>query len=110
MYLKSSSNLLLPGGLSTPEATPVFPLLFAPSLVKRDVVEPNIPLVARLATPFRNFAASAPGAAERTPRPPLKAPNCKPPELPPRVGGGVKDPDVRPRGLGDAVTVPTTCK
>lgn len=113
-HLKSSSNLLLPGGFSRVGATPVARAP-VPSLVNSELFEPNIPFVLMPGNPpFLYFAASAPGAAERRRLPAavaldIRAPSCKFEELPipvvERVGGGVRDPCM-PIGLGDAVTVP----
>ena len=64
--------------------------------------ELNIPL----AEPLRNFA-SAPGAAEMTLLPDMRAPRGRAEEVLPRLGGGgVRLPEVSPMGPGDAVTVP----
>jgi hypothetical protein len=113
-HLKSSSNLLLPGGFSRVGATPVARVP-VPSFVNSELFEPNIPFVLMPGNPpFLYFAASAPGAAERRRLPAavaldIRAPSCKFEELPipvvERVGGGVRDPCM-PMGLGDAVTVP----
>lgn len=63
--------------------------------------ELNMPLV----EPLRNLA-SAPGAAEITRLPDMSAPSGRAEEVLLRLGGGVRLPDVRPIGPGDAVTVP----
>lgn len=63
--------------------------------------ELNIPLV----EPLRNFA-SAPGAAEMTRLPDMRAPRGRDVEVLLRLGGGVRLPEVSPMGPGDAVTVP----
>lgn len=67
-----------------------------------DPPELNIPFV----EPFRNFA-SAPGAAEMTRFPDIRAPSGRAEEVLLRLGGGVRLPEVRPIGPGDAVTVPS---
>lgn len=65
--------------------------------------ELNIPL----AEPLRNLA-SAPGAAEITLFPDIRAPSGRADDVFPRLGGGgVRLPVVKPIGPGDAVTVPS---
>lgn len=65
--------------------------------------ELNIPL----ADPLRNFA-SAPGAAEMTLLPDMRAPSGSAEDVFPRLGGGgVRLPEVSPMGPGEAVTVPS---
>lgn len=65
----------------------------------RELVDPNPPFAASVPGKAlaRNFA-SAPGAADTR-----FEPLTRPPSEPPSVGGGVNE---RPKGLGDAVTVP----
>lgn len=67
----------------------------------------RVPLVRNLDIP------SAPGAAERRvvreDEFPISAPSWRFDEEP-KAGGGVKEPEASPRGLGEAVTVPTEGK
>ena len=60
--------------------------------------------------PNMAVAPSAPGAAEssvvREEVLPISAPSWRFEEEP-RAGGGVKEPEASPRGLGEAVTVPS---
>lgn len=66
---------------------------------REDPVELNIPLV----EPFLNLA-SAPGAADITLFPDIKPPKVV--DVLFKFGGGVRLPDAKPIGPGDAVTVP----
>lgn len=72
-----------------------------PSLANRELV-PNMVVEAR-----NLVIASAPGAALSRERlaDVVRAPSCSPAEEP-SAGGGETEPDARPSGLGDAVTVP----
>lgn len=67
------------------------------------------PLVARVPLERNLDIPSAPGAAEssvvREEVLPISAPSWRFEEEP-RAGGGVKEPEASPRGLGEAVTVP----
>ena len=111
-YLKSSNNLLLPGGFSRVCVT-LEDRVPVPNFANSELFDPNIPFVLRPGKPpVLYFVASAPGAADRmrllAAVPDIKAPNCKFVELPiavERVGGGVSEPWM-PMGLGEAVTVP----
>jgi hypothetical protein len=99
LFLKSSRRRDLPPLLLSPPTPAAPPRPGLPTRFgKRELLEPKTPLVVRAGTALVRNLASAPGAAETR-----FAPPTRPPREPPMEGGGVRE---RPRGLGEAVTVP----